>query len=253
MNELAIIKERLSTFEGIEIGNSQEIVIVHNRLFVYRGFHVLVYIRDQYVTKHSSSPFEYKYHICNCKTIADMMAARRLARYVVSTRSDGMFFINTYDLETGDRIESGKIEQLSVCKNCLMELRYEGYSDHFRDRHIYESFQIGKFFSKYGGEFSNAPQFNDQNAPPNEYSKNFEQISYSFRDINNWQCSVCRIDLRSDKDLLDTHHLNGIKSDNSWDNLQCLCVRCHSDQPFHDRLKKDERYVQFVRKYCENQ
>ena len=114
---------------------------------------------------------------------------------------------------------------------------------------IYESFRIYEFFRKYSSEFKKKPQYTDKDAPRNEYSKNFEQISYSFRDINDWKCSCCHVNLRKDKDLLDTHHINGIKSDDSWGNLQSLCIRCHSEQPFHERLKNDERFARFMMKY----
>lgn len=247
MNELALIKKQLSTHEGIELSNSSDITVTDKKLFVYKDLHVLVYIRDQYVKK--NSPFEYKFHICSCKTIEDMMKVKRFARYVVSTRNDGMFVVNSYDLETKEKIESERITKLNVCKNCLMELKYNGYSNHHKDKHIYNSFRIDEFFSQYAGEFNQKPRFNDKDAPPNEYSKNFEQVSYSVRAINGWQCSNCKINLQEDKDLLDAHHINGIRSDDVWDNLQCLCVCCHSQQPFHERLKNDERYLRFMTKY----
>ena len=136
MSELALIEKRLSTPEGIELSNTSEIMVTHNKLFVYNGFHVLVYIRDQYV-KGRNRLFEYKFHICSCRTIEEMMKANRFARYVVSTRNDGMFVINSYDIETDNRIENRKIAKLSVCKNCLMELKHNGYSDHYKDRQIY--------------------------------------------------------------------------------------------------------------------
>jgi len=248
MNGLTLIEKKLSTHEGIELSNSSDITVTQNKLFVYKNFHVLVFIRDQYV-KRSSRLFEYKFHICSCKTIEQMMKFRRFARYVVSTRNDGMFVINSYDIETKKRIENEKIVKLNVCKNCLIQLKYSGYSDHYKDKHIYESFSIDEFFRKYTSEFKEKPQYTDKNAPSNEYSVNFEQISYSFRDINDWRCSNCKINLRNDKDLLDTHHINGIKSDNSWSNLQSLCIRCHSEQPFHDRIKNDERFSRFMTKY----
>jgi len=248
MNELALIEKKLSTHEGIELPSISAIQITDNKLIVYKDFHVLLYIRDQYVRRRNKL-FEYKFHICNCKTIEEMTRANRFARYVVSTRNDGMFLINTYDIETDKRIETGKIVRMNVCKNCLMELKYKGYGEHYKDREIYQSFDIAEFFRKYASQFKQRPQYTDKDAPPHQYSDNFEQISYAFRDINAWQCSECHIDLRNDKELLDTHHVNGIRSDNSWGNLQCLCIRCHAEKPYHERLKNDERYARFIMKY----
>lgn len=247
MNELALIEKNLSTNEGIELSNISDIQVTHNKLFVYKDFHVLVYIRDQYVTKRGRL-FEYKFHLCSCKTIEEMMKANRFARYVVSTRNDGMFVVRSYNINTKDNIRNEKIVKMNVCKNCLMELNYNGYCHH-KDKKIYESFRIDEFFKKYSSQFKKKPQYTDSDAPPNEYSKDFEQKSYAVRDNNHWECSKCYTNLRNDKNLLDTHHINGVKSDDSWGNLQSLCIRCHSEQPFHERLRHDKRFKQFMMQY----
>ncbi|HPT72163.1 MAG TPA: HNH endonuclease signature motif containing protein [Candidatus Cloacimonadota bacterium] len=248
MNGLSLIEQKLSTPEGIELANFTEIQILDNKLFVYKGIHVLVYIRDQYI-RNQNSLFEYKFHICSCNTIEEMTKAKRFARYVVSTRTDGMFSINTYDLKTDHKVGEMKTEKLNVCKNCLMELNYNGYNNHNRDSKIYHSFRIDEFFTKYSTEFKENPKYTDQNAPLNEYSKDFETISYSFRAVNHWICEKCNINLDNDKDLLDTHHKNGLKWDDALINLRCLCVRCHAEQPFHERLKETERYKIFLSKF----
>ena len=248
MNELALIEKRLSTHEGIELSNISDILVTQNKLFVYKDFHVLVYISDQYV-KRGSKLFEYKFHICSCKTIEEMINVNRFKRYVVSTINDGMFVVNIYDIDTNDRIENENIVSMNVCKNCLIDLKYKGYYYHYKSKQIYESFRIGELFNKYMSQFNKKPQYTDKNAPQNEYVENFDQISYSFRDINEWECSNCHVNLRNDKDLLDTHHINGVKSDNTWGNLQSLCIRCHSEQPFHERLRGDERFERFMIKY----
>jgi hypothetical protein len=250
MNELSLIEKQLSTPEGIELSNISEIQIVDNKLFVYNGIHVLVYIRDQFVKKQKRF-IEYKFHICSCKTIEEMINAKRFNRYVVSTRTDGIFLINTYDIDTDRKVEVMKNEKLNVCKNCLMEIHYNGYNNHGRDLKIYQSFSIDEFFKKYSVGFKKKPEHTDANAPLNEYSKGFETISYSFRPVNHWICEKCNINLENDKELLDTHHKNGMKSDDSFNNLQCLCVRCHAEQPFHDRLKETERHKRFIAKYRE--
>ena len=101
MNELTLIEKRLSSHGGIVLSNLSEIQVIHKKLFLYRDFHVLVYICDQYL-KGFNKLFRYKFHICSCKTIEELMNANRFARYVVSTRNDGMFVINTYNIESGN-------------------------------------------------------------------------------------------------------------------------------------------------------
>lgn len=44
------------------------------------------------------------------------------------------------------------------------------------------------------------------------------------------------VDLSLYKHLLDTHHINGVKTDNSDSNLRALCKECHSLEPKHEHM-----------------
>lgn len=247
MNELALVQKKLESLEGLVLASMTDVQIV-DKLFLYKGFHVLIYIRDQYVREHGKL-FEYKYHVCDCKTIEEMNRSGRFKKYVLSTRRDGMFVVNKYDIKTDERIGETKVEKLNVCKNCLLELQYQGYLNHKKDKKIYKDFDLEAFFAHYSTKFKNKPPFTENNAPLNEYSRDFQVISYSFRAANQWFCEKCQINLEKDKEYLDTHHRNGIKWDDALDNLQCLCVACHAEQPYHDRIKETERYREFMRIY----
>ena len=62
------------------------------------------------------------------------------------------------------------------------------------------------------------------------YTPDFSLISKKIREAKSYQCEKCSINLSSvmDRHFLHVHHLNGRKTDNRPQNLQCLCIRCHA-------------------------
>ncbi len=76
-------------------------------------------------------------------------------------------------------------------------------------------------------------------------------LSTWYREQKNWTCERCRLNLRKDKQYLDTHHMLG-RGHNSPEHLKALCVGCHAEQKTpsdHSFMKNDRRYWQFVRTY----
>lgn len=63
------------------------------------------------------------------------------------------------------------------------------------------------------------------------YVKNWEKISFDYRTKQNFTCERCgtHIDDGFDRYYMQTHHKNGVKTDNHESNLECLCVKCHSE------------------------
>ena len=74
-------------------------------------------------------------------------------------------------------------------------------------------------------------------APPGEcdvdifgYPRNWEEISLAYRTKKNFTCERCGIRVDDfDHFYMHTHHKNGIKTDNRDSNLECLCIKCHSE------------------------
>ena len=62
------------------------------------------------------------------------------------------------------------------------------------------------------------------------YVKDWEQISYNYRISHNFTCERCgvKVEDRFDHQYIQTHHRNGVKTDNREANLECLCIECHA-------------------------
>ena len=63
------------------------------------------------------------------------------------------------------------------------------------------------------------------------YVKNWEEISLAYRTKKNFTCERCGTHVENSFDhfYMQTHHKNGVKTDNREGNLECLCIKCHSE------------------------
>jgi hypothetical protein len=43
------------------------------------------------------------------------------------------------------------------------------------------------------------------------------------------------------------HHINGLKSDDSPENLRVLCIGCHAEQPSHGHMRSMPDYRSYRR------
>ena len=179
MNDKNLLIKRLESSEGLEIGDIGKISVIEGKYLYFQGQRVLVYIRDQYMNPHDKKR-EYKYHIAYCQILEKMKRNNRFERYVLSTRTDGKFLVNVRHLETREIIEEKVIKKLNVCKMCLIKLNYNGYRNHFGDKEIYRKFDLQEFFEYVKTHFKEKPKYDENTSPEDEYSKNFEQVSYAF-------------------------------------------------------------------------
>lgn len=88
------------------------------------------------------------------------------------------------------------------------------------------------------------------------YVKNWEEISLAYRKKKNFTCERCGTHVEDGFDhfYMQTHHKNGVKTDNRESNLECLCIKCHSEvddahrRNFSSRAQKVQ-IDEYMRKY----
>ena len=241
--------------DGIDI-LPDEIEYAPDGTLEYEGRKVVVYIRDQsnrdqYVLdSYESIDPEHlcKFHVANCPTLSQMHRQGRYDRYVVATRRDGKFTVNF--LNGGKPIKKGVECRLYVCKHCLNTLNYQNYQN-YRNRRtqqdeIRESFDLNEFFEMYPSQITSQPTGSDITAPVNQYSRDWQQISRNYRETVQWRCERCDFDLTDRREFLDVHHINGLRNDNSEENLCALCISCHAEQFQHQHIRSHPRYQAFL-------
>ena len=80
----------------------------------------------------------------------------------------------------------------------------------------------------------------------------WQDYSWLYRHVQEWQCEECQLSLDSDRQYLHTHHISGTQH-NDPNDLKALCIACHSQQPGlnHHRLTATEDYHEFMEEYGE--
>ena len=203
----------------------------------YKGRQVLLYIPDQ--GGNIAGVFENpengrRFHVADCSTLKQMRERNRFDRYVVTNNLSGIFKVSGVDNITGQHLEGEA--GLKVCKNCLKSLNYDGYAIDIPKRNsIFNAFSINTFFETYSTVFKFLPKRSKGIYAAN-YSKDWKEISKKYRNKMNYICERCHTDFSHNKNLLHTHHISGVKSDNRDGNLKALCADCHRKEPMHEHI-----------------
>jgi hypothetical protein len=227
---------------GIEIPLSD--VDINNGLLGYRGRQVILYIQD-----HSWGVRDAleegsrgcKFHVAYCRTLEEMRSKGRYERYVATNDLSGEFYITGVDQESGEAVEGET--SLKVCKNCLDKLNYQGYQNN--RSLVFLTFSLAAFFENYRSLFPHMPtrragQFDGQ------YTPDWPEVRDRYVRKRKFTCENCRVILKDHPQILEVHHINGVKTDNSESNLRALCADCHQKQPSHGHMSVSDEVTMLV-------
>lgn len=235
---------------GIEV-EFEDITIDKDATFSYKGQKVLVYIKDQ--SYYGGEVSLHKFHFSKCRTIESFIAKGKIQKFVVSTRTDGLFFVNYVEPYTNKIIKEDILKVLKVCKNCLTKINYKGFRNApmRRREEIYRNFSLSEFLEEDSTRLDeNELQLNtDQTQPKNEYPPDFKKIADNFKKERYYQCEGCGKMLANPnkRRFLHAHHKNGLRWDNRPQNIQILCIKCHAEQTGHKHLKNSQAYFEYLR------
>ncbi|MBE8717207.1 HNH endonuclease [Cellvibrio polysaccharolyticus] len=221
-------------------------------LLSVKGRQVILFISDhgfKIDDALKNSALGNKFHVFDCRTLKDMRARNRFERYHVTNNTSGEFDIFGTS-KSGSPIKDKA--KLNVCKNCISQLNYQNASKLTAPQRnvIVEKFNPLEFFSTYSSLFSFLPKAKPENAIYG-YTEDWEKVSLHFRESADFTCQECKVCLVTARKLLHTHHVNGVKNDNSAKNLMVLCLDCHRKEPFHGHMTikhKDMSTINMLRK-----
>lgn len=234
----------------------------------YRGEHLaILYILNSNspssdLLNNDPSKSTPKFHLTWCRTLEQMTQRRRFDRYVLSRSESNLFKVEALERDPEAQRLHGERHMLEdirlfPCQNCLADLQYRGFEFSQTKASRLEqvnSFSISNYLQENDGNLTvmkHLPKVTPGTAKSGGYTPNFAEISRRLREEHRWICSKCNVDMSEKKSGLHTHHINGVKSDNSRQNLLVLCALCHKDIDEHHStmfIKLDvERFIRAQR------
>lgn len=177
----------------------------------YRGY---MFIKNYYIKRYGTFP---KFHILRCNVIDNFIQNGQFKqRYEWSNSKTN----DIIDAETSEVYANVTLELCRYCAN-LVQNEFATTSD---------------FFEKL--DKSNISYDKKVEVDIYGYPKNWEGFSRQFRKQKEFQCDICGLKAkrRQEQRFWHVHHQDGNKLNNSLDNLQCLCIRCHAHVDEHHKM-----------------
>ena len=224
--------ENLEKFDSVKLESNHNVTMDNEGIyFTIKGVNNkgYLYLKNP-IIKGSDNKYPVA-HIRYCTTLEEQEKIKK--KYF----KKDFVFGNTEEVVVCDRSDNFKEHKvkLDICKNCTSSIDSLRTTEDFRRRlevlnesSMKKKLESSLFFSGYTDDFS--------------------EISKAFRGYKNYLCNRCRVDLSSNIRYLHVHHVDRNKKNNSIDNLEALCILCHTVE--HD-FKKDMLKSLDLKVFCE--
>lgn len=205
--------------------------VANDETLEVNGVKCCIYIKNQsWGVDFSCETSTYRFHLCNCKKIQEMVSNGRKERYVATSRDDGEFPVNVQS--HGKAIEKNMcLELCKLCKNILVQKNMYG-----------EPFSLKSFYEKYQPEIPRTFKRTEHVPLTEKYAPDHTELAHKYKESVNYVCQICGVDCSQHPSYLHMHHRNGEGTDNRRINLNILCVVCHMAQPCHGGMKRIPKY-----------
>lgn len=194
-----------------------------------------MYIKEPRISTYGNFP---KFHVTECTTIYQQKSVNNFNNRYFWHNS------NIVDLEDFDTNEIYRDQVLDLCMNCKRKADIQNYKD------------TEGFFDLLDIQTPLTNINDDAQLDIYGYTKDWQKISKLYRLKIDFTCEKCNIKINDnyDKRFLEVHHKNGVKTNNSNDNIECLCTLCHANVNSRHRenfSKKNNKLKisSFVKKY----
>lgn len=181
---------------------------------------VYLYKRQFYIHYNGETKYP-KYHVCKCQAIQEFM----------EDRNEEYRYANIDEVQVQDksmRYRETTVRNLGLCGYCARKMRMS--SD-------MTSEEFASLLKKAEEKIQAARPKADTKVDVNGYPENWNEISLNYRIRKEYTCEKCHVKVSPwDTTYIEVHHKNGDKTNCDDSNLQCLCIKCHSEvNPAHVR------------------
>ena len=156
-----------------------------------------------------------RFHICKCTVIDSFLDGNDIPEYRrANTKSVKVLNWDEQDKEV-------EVSDLPLCKLCA-SIIFKGAKNNMKSSEFAEILR--------NAAPAEQPPIKTEVNPRTGYTKDWQEVSIKNREKHSYTCEKCGVQVSPfETEYMQVHHKNGNKRDNSSSNLQCLCIKCHSE------------------------